>query len=117
MITVGDNPEGQLLAFALAWFRLLSRAEWEAALGMIDEPGSYGIRWTRDMITSLLEDTFAPATHFAAEFGPPAFSDPDSAKGNPHPSFGRLKAGKFWLDHVVPLNGVSIATGRPDAGR
>jgi hypothetical protein len=53
----------------------------------------------------LVADTFGPETRFAAAFGPPVFSDPDSAKGHSHPSFGRLDAGGFWLDHDVPLNG------------
>jgi hypothetical protein len=105
VIEIGDNPKGQLIAFARAWFRLLARAEWDAALQMIDEPSTYGIRWTRERITGLVEDTFGPATHFADELGPPAFSDPDSAKGDPHPNFGKVDGGGFWLDHDVPLNG------------
>ena len=105
MIAIDDNAEEQLVAFARDWFRLLARAEWETALGMIDEPNTHGTRWTREMIIALVEETFGPETRFAAEFGPPAFSDPDSAKGDPHPNFGRLDAGGFWLDHAVPLNG------------
>ena len=48
MITIGDNPERQLLAFVQDWFRLLARAEWGAALAVIDEPNAYGCRWTRE---------------------------------------------------------------------
>jgi hypothetical protein len=105
VLTIGQNPEEQLVAFARAWFKHLARAEWDAALGMIDEPNTYGIVWTRESITALVADTFGPETRFAAAFGPPVFSDPDSAKGHSHPSFGRLDAGGFWLDHDVPLNG------------
>jgi hypothetical protein len=72
---------------------------------MIDEPNTYGIRWTREEITALVEDTFGPDTRFAAAVGAPVFTDPDSATGNPHPNFGRFAAGGFWLDHDVPLNG------------
>lgn len=105
MVIIGENPEEQLVAFARTWFRHLARAEWDAALAMIDEPNSYGIRWTQESITALLQDTFGPETRFAAEFGSPVFSDPDSAKGVPHPNFGRLNAGGYRLDYDVPLNG------------
>ena len=105
MLTIGENPEEQLVAFARAWFRHLARAEWDAALKMIDEPNTYGIRWTQESIAALLENTFGPETRFVAEFGPPAFSDPDSASGRPHSSFGEFNAGGYWLDHDVPLNG------------
>jgi hypothetical protein len=106
MISIGDNPERQLVAFARTWFGLLARADWETALRMIDEPSPHGSSWTREMITALVADTFGPDTRFAAEYGPPMLSDPESAKGDPHPNFGRLDAGGFWLDHAVPLNGV-----------
>ena len=105
MIIIVDNPEAELIAFARTWFRLLARAEWEAALAMLDERNSYGIRWTSDSIITLLHETFGPDTRFAAEFGAPAFSDPDVANGTAHHSFGELDAGGFWLDHDVPLNG------------
>jgi hypothetical protein len=105
MIDVGDRPEDTLIEFVRAWFRLLARAEWEEALAAIDEPNVYGIRWTRDEVTGLLQDTFGAGTRFEAEHGPPVFSDPDSAAGAAHHSFGRLNAGGFWLDHDVPLNG------------
>ncbi len=79
MITIADDPETQLIAFARTWFKLLARAEWQAALAMLDEPNSYGIRWTKESIVTLLNETFAPDTRFAAEFGVPVFSDPDPA--------------------------------------
>src|SRR5262249_43459999 len=99
-------PEEQLVAFARTWFRLLAQAEWDAALGMLDGPNGYGIKWSRETIIAVVEETFGPGSRFAAEFGPPVLSDPDSAKGDPHANFGKLDAGGFWLDHDVPLNGV-----------
>jgi hypothetical protein len=105
VVSIGHNPEEQLVAFARTWFGLLARAEWEAALGTIDEPNIYGTRWTRETLTALVENTFGPETRFGAEFGAPVFTDPDLAKGHPHPNFGRFDAGGFWLDHDVPLNG------------
>ena len=105
MLVIGDDPEGQLVAFAQTWFRRVARAEWEAALAMLDDPNSDGARWTEESITKLLRETFGPDTRFVAEFGVPKFSDPDLASGTRHHSFGRFDAGGFWLDHDVPLNG------------
>ena len=51
MLVIGDDPEGQLVAFAQTWFRRVARAEWEAALAMLDEPNSDGARWTEESIT------------------------------------------------------------------
>jgi hypothetical protein len=106
MIVIRDDPEGQLIAFARSWFRLVAHAEWDGALAMLDEPNAHGIRWTRESITELLSGTFGPDTRFAKEFGAPAFSDPELSQGTPHHSFGELDAGGFWLDHDVPLNGL-----------
>src|SRR5688572_32893283 len=106
MIVIGPNPEEQLTAFARSWFKLLAQGDWGAALGLLDEPNSYGIRWTKDSVVALVEDTFGPHTGFAQEFGQPAFSDPDEALGRLHRCFGALRAGGFWLDHGVSLNGV-----------
>jgi len=105
VIALGEHPEEQLVAFAREWFGLVARAEWGAALRMIDEPSSYGIRWTREAIIELVRDVFGPETRFAAAFGSPVFSGPDLATGNPHPRVGAFDAGGFWLHYDVPLNG------------
>ena len=106
MVITAVDPEAELIAFARTWFGLLARGEWDAALAMLDAPNSYGIVWTRESITSLLHETFGPATRFATEYGAPSFSDPDLADGTEHHSFGVLDGGGFWLDHDVPLNGI-----------
>jgi hypothetical protein len=106
MVITENNPEAQLIAFARAWLKLVARGDWEAALAMLDEPASYGIRWTKENIIALLLKFFGPDTRFAAEFGTPVFSDPDLATGTAHHSFGAFNAGGFWLDYDVPLNGM-----------
>jgi|GEM_PF-2458975 len=106
MVITADDPEAQLIAFARTWFGLLARAEWDAALAMLDEPNSYGIGWTRESITTLLHEAFGSNTRFAMQHGAPWFSDPDLAGGTEHHSFGLLDEGGFWLDHDVPLNGI-----------
>ena len=107
MVIIQDGVEAQLIAFARTWFKLLAQGDWNAALAMLDEANSYGIRWTRDTITALVNETFGPDTHFALEFGSPTFSDPDLAHGSRdhHAHFGEFDGGGFWLDHNVPLNG------------
>jgi hypothetical protein len=106
MIDVGEKPAAQLVEFVRAWFALLARGQWDQALSAIDEPNSYGVLWTRDLVNELVHDTFGPGTRFEAEHGAPMFTDPDLAIGAPHHYFGHLNAGGFWLDHAVPLNGV-----------
>lgn len=106
MVITANDPEMQLISFARAWFKLLAQGKWDVALAMLDEPNSYSIRWTKERILALLQDPFGPTTHFATEFGTPAFSDPDLANGTAGHSFGKFDAGGFWLNHNVPLNGV-----------
>jgi hypothetical protein len=96
VLAIAEDPEEQLVAFARTWFKHLARADWDAALAMIDEPNTYGIRWTRESIMALVADTMGPDSRF---------SDPDSAQGRPRPTFDRFDAGGFWLDHAVPLDG------------
>lgn len=105
MIVVGHEPEVQLIAFAQEWLKCLARADWDSALAMLDEPNSYGIRWTRQKVTDVLHDTFGPTTRFARTKGIPVFSDPDLASGSRRHSFGTTDGGGYWLDYDVPLNG------------
>jgi hypothetical protein len=94
VITIGDNPEGQLLAFARTWFRLLARAEWEAALDMMDEANTYGIRWTREMITSLVEETFGPATRIRGGVRIARVLGPGLGEGGSAPELRQIQCGR-----------------------
>jgi len=106
MIEIGRTPEAQLIEFVRSWFALLARGAWEEALTLVDEPNTYGIRWTRESIGDLLQETFGPGTRFAMERGTPTFTDPGLAKGTPRHTFGKFDDGGFWLDHDVPVNGI-----------
>jgi hypothetical protein len=106
MIDIDEEPEARLLEFVRSWFALMAHGQFEQALAAIDEPNSYGVRWTKDGLIDLLRDVFRPGSRFEAQYGAPMFSDPDRAAGTAHHSFGRIDAGGFWLDHEVPLNGV-----------
>src|SRR5262245_39766308 len=105
MIEVDGDLERRLKSFARSWFKRLALGDWEAALSMLDEPNSYGTRWSQAEIVAIVVDTFGPGTRFAADFGAPVFSDPDVCSGSARESFGNLKGGGFWLDSSVPLNG------------
>jgi hypothetical protein len=104
MITIGVNPEAELVQFARSWFRMLARGDWESALASIDEPNMYGIRWTKEDIVQLLHDTYGPGS-LVQTAAPTAFSDPDTASGTERYTVDELDAGGFWLDYDVPLNG------------
>ena len=104
-IHIDDDPERTLLDFVESWFRLLARGEWDKALHQIDRPNSYGIRWSRESIVTLVNETFNAESRFVREFGTPFFSDPAQAAGTSRHSFGTSNDGGFWLDYDVPLGG------------
>jgi hypothetical protein len=97
----------QLLAVVRDWFRLLAAGRWDEASAMVDEPNSYGIRWTPDYIRNVLDMTYGPGCRFRAEHPEgPQFSDPDAATGIPEASVVELgDGGGYSADHDVPLNG------------
>lgn len=83
-------------SFAKKWFRLLSQSNFAEALELIDEPNSYGIKWSKDQILLCLRDYLPDAE----------ISDPSSADGLPDASMGEFADGSgFWFEHSVPLNG------------
>jgi hypothetical protein len=43
--------------------------QFEQALAAIDEPSSYGVRWTKDGLVDLLRDVFRPGSRFESEYG------------------------------------------------
>jgi hypothetical protein len=106
MIEIDEEPEARSLGFVRLWFALLARGEFEQALAALDEPNSYGTRWTKEGLIVLLRDVFRPGSRFEANYGAPVFSDPDLAAGTARYSFEHTNAGGFWVEHNVPLNGV-----------
>lgn len=63
---------------------------------MIDEPNSYGVRWSEASIRKALND-YSPIARV---------SEPTSATGRPRVTSGEFDDGSgYWVDHDVPLNG------------
>jgi hypothetical protein len=105
MIQITEQAEARLVEFVRSWFALLARGEWTAALAAIDEPNVHGTRWTEDGLLAVLADTFNPGTPRGKAPASAVFSDPATATGTAHHSFGSLDPGGFWLDHDVPVDG------------
>jgi hypothetical protein len=99
--------EPVLIAWVREWLDLLAGGRLEDACGRLDEPNSYGLRWTPAALTDLVEDTFGPGTRFRVEHPEgPRFSPVATALGRRPPMIGAYKDGSgFWVDHHVPLNG------------
>jgi hypothetical protein len=93
----GQDDERSFRAFVEQWFRALARNQWDIAVGMLDEPNSYGVRWSEAQIRQALNDYSSTAV----------LSDPADVKGTvPRTSSGKFEDGSgYWFDHSVPLNG------------
>lgn len=101
-----SNPN-ELLAVIRNWFRLLAAGRWDEAIAMVDEPNSYGIRWTPLQIRHALDQTYAPGCGQLTEHPErPQVTDPDATAGVPHASILELEDGTgFSAEHDVPING------------
>ena len=94
-----DEPAVTFTRFTRDWFRLLARGAFGEAAALLDEPNSYGEKWTADKIRSVLRDHARPE--------PVAVSDPDTLDGDGRPSLVALADGHgFSFEHDLPLGGV-----------
>lgn len=111
-----DNPQPLFEAFVLHWFKLLAYGEFERACSMVDEPNSYGMRWTPDHdddpatfpkgedgngyrkgIKPLVEEIMGPNV---------TYSDPDSVTGEPDMMFDEFEDGSgYWFHCQMPVDG------------
>jgi hypothetical protein len=108
MLDVDSRPvDAQLVSFVRQWFDLMADGRASAACALLDEPNSYGIRWTPEQILAVVHETFGAGTAFGAQHpGGPVFTRPAETAGNPHANFGSIADDSgFWIDHAVPLNG------------
>ena len=101
-----DVPDA-LPRWAQQWFELLAAGRLDEACAQLDEPNAYGLRWTPAAIRALVEETFAPGTHFrAAHPEGPVFSPVLGARGTLRVDVDAFADGTgYWMDHPVPLNG------------
>lgn len=74
---------------------------------MLDEPTSYGERWTPARVLGVLDQTFPPESQFRRDFPEgPRITRLDGTSGDPGISSGEFgDSSGYWLDHAVPLNG------------
>jgi hypothetical protein len=107
VVTEPSNPDA-LLDVIRDWFRLLAAGQLNAACEALDEPNSYGIRWTPSRINAAIEGAFGNECRFRmAHPEGPRFTDPDQAVGNPEADIFTYEDGRgFRADHDVPLNGM-----------
>jgi hypothetical protein len=102
------DPSDDLVGFVRSWFELLAENRFAEACGALDKPNSYGIRWTPDMIQSILEDNFGPETVFGKEHPEGvAVSSISATEGSARVDISAFTDGSgYSLEHDVPLNGV-----------
>ena len=92
------KPEVEFSRFARDWFRQLSRGEFSEAVARLDEPNSYGIRWSEQQVRDVLRDY--------ARSDSVRVTDPDLIGTEPHSSLVAFKNGRgYSFDHDVPLDG------------
>ena len=93
-----DEPVVTFTRFARDWFRLLSHGAFGDAVSRLDEPNSYGERWSGEKIQSLLRDYARSETVRVA--------DPDTIAGDGSPSLVEFADGRgYSFEHAVPLGG------------
>ncbi len=93
-----DHIDADLLAFVRSWLNLLAAGKLDEACQLLDEPSSYGHRWTPNSIRRVVDDTFSEGVFTVVEESdPPCRSD-----------VFRLDDGSgYSVDHDVPLNGAA----------
>lgn len=99
--------DAQLFAFVRDWFGLVADGRGAEACALLDEPNSYGDRWTAERILALVDEIFGPGSRFREPHpGGPKITNSAETPGCPNVNFGAFEDGSgFWVDHDVPLNG------------
>lgn len=93
------NHENKFREFVRNWIRLLSMGRFEKAIGQIDAPNNYGIKWTVEAIQKVFEDYVGKEVAFS-------ITDPNKMEGDGRPNlimFSGLHG--FAFDHDLPING------------
>src|SRR4051794_8304165 len=96
-----------LVEFVRRWFRLLAAGRDEDAAAQLDEPNSYGQRWSGPAIRLALEEAFPEGCRFRVQY-PEGLrvTEPRDATGKAHDSVVELKdRGGYSVWCSVPLNG------------
>lgn len=98
LTSLTPSPEAALRAYVETWFQHLSLSNWSVALGMLDEPNSYGIRWGEQEIRGSI-DEYSRSNAWS-------ITDPSTMEDPGRTGFGEFndRTG-YWLDYDIPLNG------------
>jgi len=93
-----DEPAVTFTRFTRDWFRLLARGAFADAASRLDEPNSYGERWSAEQIREALGDY--------ARTEAVQVSDPDTLAGDGRPRLVEFDGGGgYSFEHDVPLRG------------
>ena len=101
------DPGKAIQPFILGWMRLLANGNYDQAYAQLDEPNSYGVAWTPDLILNTLHDTFGPDTLFGRLHPEgPRFTDPAVIDQPAAIDIIAFEDGSgYSVDAPVPLNG------------
>ena len=92
------KPEVEFSGFARDWFRRLSRGEFHEAISQLDEPNSYGIRWSEQQVRDVVRDY--------ARSDSVQVTNPDLIGADAHSCLVVFKDGRgYSFDHDFPLDG------------
>ncbi len=98
-----DSPITDILPFVKKWIKLIANGSVHDACALLDQPNSYGIVWTPELIRKLileyldLEDDRPLAS---------VVSDPNLIPGQRDLEVGTFNhCSGYWFDYDVPLNG------------
>jgi hypothetical protein len=108
VVTVSaDGAEQTLLAWVRAWLDLLAAGRLDDACALLDEPNSYGRRWTPADLVDIVDRAYPAGTRWRAEHPQgPLFTPVATARGRDRASVGIFDGGGgYWVEHDVPLNG------------
>ena len=106
MLKLSDSPEQDIIAFVKQWMKLLAEDRLDEACRLFDEPNSYGMVWTPDMIREVVTTTFSPDSLFY-ELHPegPVFTDPYELEEQRDREVYLSDDGTtYYFDYAIPLN-------------
>jgi hypothetical protein len=102
-----ENASTAISAWIADWFELVAQGRIAEACARLDEPNSYGQRWSPEQIVAAVEDTFDPESRFARRHPEGlGFTKPSAAYGNACAHIDELDGESgYWAEYNVPLNG------------
>ena len=102
-----DAPEKSILDFVKRWMKLLADNHFDEACALLEQPNSFGVVWTPNLIKETVHDTFSPDTIFYKLHPEGAvFTDPYELEEQRDIELIELGDGSgYAFDYDVPLNG------------